>query len=607
MPGIVGIITKLPREFAETQLLRMVETMCHEPFYKKRTWIDVSLGVYAGSIERESLSAQEMPLQNESGEKVLVFSGEEFPEPGTARRLKQSGHTLDEDGRSYLVHLAEEDPNFPAGLNGQFHGILADRTSGAVTLFNDRYGLHRIYYHQAKDAFYFAAEAKAILAVHPELRSLDSRGLGEFVACGCVLENRTLFTGIHVLPSAAAWVFRKGAIERQQNYFSPSEWESQSHLEPEPYYQEIRGIFERNLPRYFQGPERTGMSLTGGLDTRMMLAWQRPAPGSLPCYTFGGSYRDCRDVRIARKVGEVCGQPHQVIPVGNEFLSRFAHYAERTVYLTDGCTGVNHAPDLYVNELARQIAPIRMTGNYGDQVLRHLSVFGPNSPALGLFRPELLTQVAVAGETYNRSAQGHALTFAAFRQVPWHYHGLLALESSQLTMRTPYMDNELVRALYRAPASTLSNNDLRVRLIGDGSRELCNIRTDLGFAGRGGRLAAELSSRFHRFTMRTEYAYDYGMPQWVARLDQRLSSLRLERIFLGRHKFTHFRIWYRDALSKYVREMLLDSRTLARPYLHRDTLTRMVNSHLNGDGNYTTSIHKVLTLEYLHRLFLDPQ
>jgi len=58
------------------------------------------------------------------------------------------------------------------------------------SLFNDRYGLHRLYYHEAKEAFYFAAEAKAILAVRPELRSPDWQGLGEFVACGCVLEDR---------------------------------------------------------------------------------------------------------------------------------------------------------------------------------------------------------------------------------------------------------------------------------------------------------------------------------------------------------------------------------------------------------------------------------
>ena len=31
----------------------------------------------------------------------------------------------------------------------------------------------------------------------------------------------------------------------------------------------------------------------------------------------------------------------------------------------------------------------------------------------------------------------------------------------------------------------------------------------------------------------------------------------------------------------------------------------MVRGHLKGDRNYTFEIHKVLTLELLHRLFLD--
>jgi asparagine synthase (glutamine-hydrolysing) len=211
----------------------------------------------------------------------------------------------------------------------------------------------------------------------------------------------------------------------------------------------------------------------------------------------------------------------------------------------------------------------------------------------------------VASETYARIDQGHALTFAVFRQVPWHYHGLLSLESSQLSMRTPYVDNELVRTLYRAPATTLTNNDLRVRLIGDGSPDLQKIRTDLGYAGSGSWLTAELTRRLHRFTMSTEYAYDYGMPQWVARIDHQLSSLHLERIFLGRHKFTHFRIWYRDALSNYVREVLLDSRTLSRPYLQASAVKEIVQRHHKGDRNYTTAIHQILTLEYVHRLFLD--
>src|SRR5208282_819869 len=197
MPGIVGIITKMPRGWAEPQLLRMVEALRHESFYETGTRLDESLGVYAGWVARKDSFSDGMPVRNEQGNIDLIFSGEEFPEPVTASRLRERGHSLSTQGAAYLVHQYEEDPNFLARLNGRFHGLVMDRARGIAILFNDRFGMHRIYYHESKEAFYFAAEAKAILAVRPELRSVDTRSLGEFVACGCVLENRTLFKGIH--------------------------------------------------------------------------------------------------------------------------------------------------------------------------------------------------------------------------------------------------------------------------------------------------------------------------------------------------------------------------------------------------------------------------
>jgi len=611
MPGIVGLITAMPRAQAERELRRMVEAIRHESFYVTGTWIDESLGVYVGWAARKGSFSDGMPLCNEHGDTVLAFSGEEYPEPGTACRLKERGHSLAAEGPSYLVHLYEEDPAFPASLNGRFHGLLADRTRGVAMLFNDRYGMQRIYFHESNEAFYFAAEAKAILAVRPELRRVDPRGLGEFVSCGCVLENRTLFEGIQVLPAASAWIFRAASIERRSTYFRPREWEEQDPLDPESYYQELREVFSRNLPRYFNGQERVGMSLTGGLDTRMMMAWQKPPAGSLPCYTFGGTFRDCRDVTIARKVARACGQPHRVIRAGAEFLSRFPDYAERAVYLTDACVEVGVSPVLYVNEKAREIAPVRMTGNYGSEILRQLVTFKPVDPTPKLFGPEFLSHVHAAKRTYSALVRGHAVSFIAFQQVPWHHYGLFALEQTQVSPRSPYLDNDLVRTVFRTPDSATAKSDIFaesdvcVRLIADGDAALRRIRTDRGLAGSPGRLSAAVSRGLLEFTFKAEYAYDYGMPQWVARVDHFFAPFHLERLFLGRHKYNHFRVWYRDALSQYVREMLLDPRTLSRPYLDRTGLETIVEGHLRGDRNYTSEITKALTLELLHRLFID--
>lgn len=616
MPGIVGLITQMPRQRAEAQLRRMVETMCHESFYVSGTWIDETCGVYAGWVARKNSFSDGMPLRNESGDVTLVFAGEEFPQPGTARRLAERGHRFEAVGPSYLVHLYEDAPaSFPAELNGRFQGIVMERESGVATLFNDRYGMHRVYYHQAKgdgqEASYFAAEAKAILAVRPELRSFDPESLGQFAACGCVLGNRTLFPGIQVLPGGSRWRFRQGVPLEKSSYFQPREWEEQSPLDAESYYEELRQVLERNLTRYFNGSEPVGMSLTGGLDTRMIMAWHKAAPNSLPCYTYGGMYRDCQDVIRARKVAKICAQPHQVIRTGDEFLSAFRRYAERSIYLTDGCVDLTRSPDLYVSEKAREIAPVKIVGTYGSEILRQAVMFKPVLPRPGLFRPEFLSYVQQTWPVYSELLREHPVTFAAFRQAPWQHYGVLSLENTQVGVRSPYLDNDFVRTVYRAPRSSGNGNqrrhddhpdDVRLRLIADGNPALGRLLSDRG-VGQG--LGALVAGSLLEFTFKAEYAYDYGMPQWLSRTDHLFSAFHLERLFLGRHKLFHFRVWYRDALAKYVQEMLLDPRTLARPYIDRKGLEAVVRGHLHEGRNYTTEIHKVLTLELMHRLFID--
>jgi asparagine synthase (glutamine-hydrolysing) len=605
MPGIVGLISRMPREHAERQLSLMVETLRHEDFYVAGIWVEEPLGVYVGWVARKNSFSDGMPLRNERGDMVLVFSGEEFPEPGTVQRLKQQGHEFDPTGSSYLVHRYEEEPSFPLGLNGRFQGLAADKRNGGATLFNDRYGMHRVYYHESKDAFYFAAEAKAILAVRPELRSLDQQSAGEFIACGCTMEGRSLFQGIRQLPPGAKWTFRNGSLVQKVSYFEPAEWENQKPRDSESYYRELREVFSRNLPRYFNGREPIAMSLTGGLDTRMIMAWQHSQPGSFPCYTFGGMFRECQDVSLSRRVATACGQSHQVITVGQEFLSRFSHYAERAVYLTDGCVDVSRAPDVYLNERARKIAPVRMTGNYGGEVLRHVRTFKPEERVPGLFQPEFGSLLHKAGVTYARVVQGHPVSLAVFKQNPWNHYGILAVEESQLSLRSPFLDNDLVRTVFRAPDSAFIGNEDSLRLIADGKKELLRIPTDRGLAGERGRFSEAAHRGVLEFLFKAEYAYDMGMPQSVAKMDHTLSAFHLERLFLGRHKVFHFRVWYRDALAEYVRDMMLDPRSLSRPYVERKGVEAVVRGHLKGDRNYTTDIHKLLALELTHRLFLD--
>jgi asparagine synthase (glutamine-hydrolysing) len=587
---------------AENELRQMLGTMLHETFYTSGIWSDSSLGVYVGWVARRGAFAAEMPIRNEQENITLVFSGEEFPKAGTIDMLRASGHVIAGKGASYLVHRYEEESTFPKELNGRFHGLVGDSARGTALLFNDRFGLQRLYCHEADDAFYFAAEAKAILKVRPELRSIDPRGLGEFVACGCVLENRTLFRGVYLLPPGSAWNFRNGVLETKNSYFDPKEWEQQDALDPEEYYRQLKSSFVGNLPRYFNGSERVGMSLTGGLDTRMIMAWHKPEPNSLPCYTWGSTYRDHEDVKLARRVAKICQQPHHVITAGSEFLSQFAHYAERSIFLTDACVDLSRSPDLYVQEKVREIAPVRMVGTYGSEILLQAVMFKAVAPTAGLFEP-LRDEIGTGIRTYRVARQVHPISFVAFRQSPWHHYGILGLEQTQVGIRSPFLDNDVVKTAYRAPGpDTLrANEKVRARLIREGNPALANLRTDRGSGG----LNNALTHLYLEFFFKAEYAYDMGMPRWMARIDHVFAPFHLERIWLGRHKPFHFRVWYRDQLNDYVRQMLLDDRALSRPYVNRAGVERVVKGHLRGDENHTDELHRLLALELAHRIFID--
>ena len=178
------------------------------------------------------------------------------------------------------------------------------------------------------------------------------------------------------------------------------------------------------------------------------------------------------------------------------------------------------------------------------------------------------------------------------------------VERSQVTYRTPYFDNDLVALAYQTPAKLLHNGPA-VRLIADGNPALGKVATDRGLAFRSIPGVNRAQHWYQEFTFKAEYAYDYGMPQWLARLDHIFAPLHLEKLFLGRHKVAHFRVWYRDELSGWLRELLLDSDARSRPYLRPGSLEEILKAHISGHRNYTFEIHKILTLEFIQRKLIE--
>jgi asparagine synthase (glutamine-hydrolysing) len=598
MPGIVGLITRNPdQKEAESTLSQMLRCMAHEPCLSHGTYCLPELGFYLGWVAHRGSYADCNPIVEQRRGAVLIFSGEHFVHSNGGAKSDHSAATL-------LSQYDEDAEQFVRELNGWFSGVLVDRRRKSLLLFNDRFGVHRVYLHEGRDSFAFASEAKAILSVRPETRALDPAALGQFLGFGSVFDGRTLFSGISLLPGGSAWTIHGPTSITKGQYFHPRQWTEQSTLDAATFYSALRQTVSKTLPSYFRSEAPVGISLTAGLDTRIVMAGMPADATPLPTYTYAGVYRECLDVRIAREVSRTCGVPHSSLALGPDFFKNFSTHAEQTIWLTDGCLSLGASHEVYFSKLARQLSPVRLTGNYGSEVLRSHSTFKYLPATHTLFDSEVVRRMAEARERFAEIRDDHPVTFSAFKEVPWHLFGMWAMAQSQFVLRSPFMDNEFVALLYRAPANTRETKETSRRLIADMNPRLATIPTDMGHLGPS--TLSATARRLYRYAQfKAEWYYGMGMPQWFARFEPALPLGLVEPFFLGSHKITHFRQWFKNQLSDFVQGMLSDPATKTRPYLDASGFRALVAAHDNRRRNVLNEIDKVVTLELVHRLLLE--
>lgn len=165
------------------------------------------------------------------------------------------------------------------------------------------------------------------------------------------------------------------------------------------------------------------------------------------------------------------------------------------------------------------------------------------------------------------------------------------------------MDNALLKLMYRAPEESATSNLISLRLIRDGNPVLADILTDRGVSYPK-RASWPLTRFYYEFIFKMEYYASHGMPRRLASFDKRLGSLSLERNFLGRNKYYHLRQWFRDELSRYVREVLLADDTISGCFLERHKVVEIVDRHLAGAENHTHTIDRLLAMAISNQLLL---
>lgn len=600
MPGIVGIIRREPYEAIDRDLSVMLESMRHESYYVAGQYINRDIGVHLGWLSHPHSLAEGMPLISKDKRIVLIVIGEHFSH---ARRFSSAT----QDGALDFLQLYQEsESEFFNFLNGWFCGVAVDLSLRKVTLFNDRYGMGRVYFHQGSEEFIFASEAKSLLRVRSSLREIEPAALAEYLRFNCVTGDKTLFKGISLLPGASSWHFSDNVNPEKRAYFDFANWEQQSTIEPEDFYQQFEETVSRVFPAYMEGTQPVGLSLTAGLDTRAILAAAMEEGRSLPCYTFGGPWGETFDIRAARKLADVCNLPHETIRINEHFLQEFSHYARRSVYVSDGTHDALHgAHDVYFNEIARRIAPVRLTGKFGSEVVRTRRLIPSGDFPRHLVQPGVASFLESVPSLDQISRRRHPLTRMVAQEIAWYEFGRVSIEQSKIILRTPYMDNEVVKLMYQAPPGVRDSRDLQARYVVQKKQQLAEVPTNMGRVRENGHLMGRLAYNLYWALFKAEFIYLYATPHWLTRLDRQLERLRPERLVAGRQKFEAYRIWIKTHLAEFVREVLLTPRAHCTDFFDKGWIEKVVARHTAGTHNYLNEINKMLTLELICSLLLQ--
>jgi asparagine synthase (glutamine-hydrolysing) len=605
VPGIIGIIRRRPYEGVDRDLRLMVETMRHETYYVGDQYVNNDVGLHVGWLSHPRSLGEAMPLISHDKQVVLIIVGEHFPRLRKLISSERDG-CLGSDAQDLLCLYQESESKFLNSLNGWFCGVAVDLRLGRVTLFNDRYGMSRVYFYEGAEEFIFASEAKSLLRIRPFLRAIDPEALAQYLRFNCVMGNKTLFKDISLLPSASSWVFSGGGAPQKRAYFDFADWEQQPTVGAMEFHQRFEGTISRVFPAYFEETQRVGLSLTAGLDTRVILAASKEQELTLPCYTFGGPSGETFDIRTARKLAEACNQHHEVIRINERFLQEFPSYAQKCVYVSDGTHDALGAHDVYFNELTRSIAPIRLTGKFGSEVVRSRRLIHSENFPRHLLQPGVVRFLAEQPSMDRYSQRVHPLSRVVADEITWYEFGRVSVEQSKVTLRTPYMDNELVKLMYQAPAWLRDSRDLQTSYVTNRNHHLGDVPTNMGKLRTNGRLTGKVVYGLFWVLAKEEYIYLSAAPHWLTRLDRKLERLRPERIAAGRQKFEFYRIWIKTHLADFVREVLLSPRARCTDFFEKAWLEKVVARHTAGTHNYVREINKMLTIELICSSLLCP-
>jgi len=209
-----------------------------------------------------------------------------------------------------------------------------DPRDRSLRLVSDRYAFSPLCYAVRQGRFLFASSALPLLTAPGDPPRLDDHVASDLLSFGHLLEDRTLVEGVRLLPPATTLTWRDGQMTLKR-YWSPNYREDDGGPSGQDAVRQMADRLSGAIRRCSE--DRTGVLLSGGLDSRAVLAVASRLR-RVTTLTFGEPETD--DLKIARRVAHFLNVEHHAFEIGPDDLPR---HAESILRRTDGALNLHHA------------------------------------------------------------------------------------------------------------------------------------------------------------------------------------------------------------------------------------------------------------------------
>ena len=565
----------------------------------------VSISTTSHGLERLGAARETSPhtLASPDGRWEIGF----VPESPRSRSAAPDG------GRSITLVLGD-DAEWDAVRAGENMGnavaVRCDFTQGTIQVSSSITGLPAIFLCRRPDRVVLTSHLSLLAATAQSLQ-FDPAAVVDLFQIGYPSGHRSLFRDACLVPGGHALsVGPDGQVSSARTWSPPEaapcpDWPSYLEFQAQTFRAAVRKM---DLSGSF-------LSLTGGLDTRAILAVLVSEGTCLPAATLTGATLSL-DARAARTLSKAYSFPHYLVRLDADFLRTLPTYVVEASRRSGGLTSLEEAGEVYLYRQLAGIGARRLSGGFGNQVARQgfeklslrnadLSILAEDFIGAGRRGQPVATRWR---SPYERLLQEDGTLPSVANSCIGQYFA---------TQQTPYASRIMIESPGRAPVGLASVasvsrsrarwRDLRHRVLGEPANRSFQRALIVEVGGSvavrpvnwGWRPSGGVSP--HGLVMGALACMDVmaSRPNPISRRVSRVLRLIGAE---GLHEIKPYRTWL-QWLKDFVHDTLLSQATRESGLLNATTLASVLRDHYTLGKWRSATITAALDLALAHQLF----